>query len=159
MGNLVFDNSAIVFGPGPHAPADVPTSCQLATAALGKVPLFGLCLGHQILGYITGAAIKQRREPWHGTTEELSYDSDSAMFKNLSGPVHVAIYNSLVVEFSPPSPTWKIVARNSIGDVMAMTYDTELSNGNAAWGVQFHPESFLTQSGQTMLKNWMKTFS
>lgn len=158
MRNLVFDNSAIVFGPGPHAPADVPTSCQLATAALGKVPLFGLCLGHQILGYITGASIKQRHEPWHGTTEELLYDSESEMFKDLSGPLRVAIYNSLVVEFPQIPRPWNIVARNSIGDVMAMTYDTDLSDGAAAWGVQFHPESFLTQSGQTILKNWINTF-
>ena len=133
----------LVLSPGPRAPADVPTTLALAHTQLGRVPILGVCLGHQILGALAGAQIVPARAPWHGTTRTI-VPSDATSPLAPLGPFRAAIYNSLVLDAATLPAPWRVIARCAEqGDVQAIA---RIVPGEApALGVQFHPESFLSE--------------
>lgn len=143
-----------VFGPGPHAPKDLPQSAALVKDLMAaQVPLFGVCLGHQIFGHVTGAKIVASKNPWHGSTIEAVITDKHCMFEGIETPLTVACYNSLVVEASTLGGQWNVTATNTDQEVMAMSHsDPKL----LVWSVQFHPESFLSQRGEVILRNWFQ---
>ncbi|MCX6123976.1 MAG: aminodeoxychorismate/anthranilate synthase component II [Proteobacteria bacterium] len=149
-----------VFGPGPKSPMDVPQSLGLATTLLGKVPLLGVCLGHQILGNLTPQGlIRENRtmrahSPWHGTAVGMRVLSDQAIFAGHPKIFSAACYNSLVIDPALLAADWNVSAVNDFGEIMAMEW---LGAGDLAWSVQFHPESFLTESGSIIATNWLRS--
>ena len=143
-----------VFGPGPKSPRDLPLSVHLANSLMGVVPLFGVCLGHQIFGVASGAMIIKAQSPWHGKAALITYENDSPLFAGIESPAKFACYHSLVIERESLSPSWRPVGFNGDNEIMAMQ---RLGDGPAAWSVQFHPESFLSSQGLQIGVNWKKT--
>lgn len=142
----------LLISPGPHQPKDVPLTVELVRNSLGIVPVLGICLGHQILGYVGGAGIKPAKDPWHGSVQKIHILSAEAIFAGLPSSIEAASYNSLVVDRTGLSSDWKVLAENSFGEVMGMM---RTGPGAPAWSVQFHPESFMSGHAEAMAANWL----
>ncbi|MGA0378501.1 MAG: anthranilate synthase component II [Ilumatobacteraceae bacterium] len=140
---------AILISPGPGRPEDAGVTCELIRAAAGRVPLLGVCLGHQAIGHVFGATIVRAPELRHGKTSHVSHDADG-IFSSLSSPLEVTRYHSLVIDPASLPRELVVTATTSDGIVMGVRHQQY-----AMEGVQFHPESILTQQGHTMLKNFL----
>ena len=143
----------LVLSPGPNHPQDVQVTCELTRKVLGKVPILGICLGHQILGYVTGAKVVRASEPWHGHIQKIRILNSTDLFSGVPEQLSVMAYNSLVVEGKSLSPEWRIIAQNEHEEIMALKHQ---KNSVPTFSVQFHPESFLTEYGQHMAMQWHK---
>lgn len=143
----------IVLSPGPGAPDDRRYfgNCLAIIKEMGfKTPILGVCLGHQGIVYAYGGRIAHARRPMHGKTSMISHDG-AGVFKGLPNPIEATRYHSLVADIFTIPPCLKVSAK-SIDDqevmgVRHLEYPVE--------GVQFHPESILTQEGKRMLKNFL----
>jgi para-aminobenzoate synthetase component II len=144
--NLLEKPVPTVLGPGPHAPKDLPKVCNAVTHLSQKTSLFGICLGHQILGHVMGGRIEKARSPWHGSRQAIWLNRESNLFKNFDhDQATVGIYNSLVVVMDSLNHRDALVAaKNRDEEIMALEWQTR--PGCVVIGVQFHPESFLTDS-------------
>ena len=137
-------DALILLSPGPGRPEDAGCCMELIASAKGKVPLLGVCLGHQAIVLEAGGAVERAPEPVHGKVSMLEHDGEGP-FKGLDGPVRVGRYHSLCTP-NPP-PRFRVHARI---DGMAMA----ISDPDARQvGLQFHPESVLTPVGQKLLAN------
>lgn len=145
----------LVFSPGPHQPKDVPLSLLLMKSAIDVVPILGICLGHQMLGFAAGAAIVPAKAPWHGATQPIEVLSHEGPFSGVEKTFRVACYNSLTVERASlrSIPGWTVLAQNNHHEIMAMKKDHA---GVATWSVQFHPESFMSEHGNIIAANWLQ---
>jgi anthranilate synthase/aminodeoxychorismate synthase-like glutamine amidotransferase len=141
---------AIVISPGPCTPAEAGCSLELVRLALGRVPLLGVCLGHQVLGAAAGARIVRAPRPTHGRTSEVHHDGTN-LFAGIPSPMTAGRYHSLVVEATTLPASLTVIARDPEGTIMAIADEPRL-----AWGVQFHPESILTRHGFRLLANFLE---
>lgn len=139
---------AIVISPGPCTPNEAGISLDVVKAAAGKVPLLGICLGHQAIGQAFGGTIR-RAAPMHGKVSRIQHDG-SGLFRGINGPLEVTRYHSLVVEASDLPPALVANARSDDGLIMAMKH-RELP----VFGVQFHPESIATEHGAAICRNFI----
>lgn len=146
----------VVFSPGPNHPLDVPPSIALAKKLVGRVPILGVCLGHQILGAVAGATIIPAQDPWHGSVQEMRVLKNEAIFAGFPACFKAAVYHSLVIDRATLPETWEVVAENAAGEVMAMVLKAAPASQAPAWSVQFHPESFMSEWGDRLLKNWLQ---
>ena len=140
---------AILISPGPGRPEEAGVTCELIRAAAGRVPLLGVCLGHQAIGHVFGASVVRAPELRHGKTSHITHDG-AGVFASLPSPLEVTRYHSLVIDTASIPSDLVVTATASDGTVMGVrhrTYEIE--------GLQFHPESFLTQHGHTMLQNFL----
>lgn len=142
----------LVLSPGPKAPTDAAATWQLAEKSLGRVPILGVCLGHQILGALAGGCIIRARTPFHGSTRELRPLTERGLFHGISSPFRIATYNSLTLDPTGLAAHWQVTARCDRDDVQAIAY--EPPTGAPAWGVQFHPESFMSENADALRRNW-----
>ena len=143
------DPDAIVLSPGPCTPNEAGISIEaIRSFAERGTPVLGVCLGHQALGQAFGGSVV-RGEPVHGKTAEVSHDGRS-IFRGVENPLVAGRYHSLVVD--PELPDEFELSAESNGTVMAIRH-RELP----AEGVQFHPESVLTESGKLILRNFLET--
>ena len=136
---------AIVISPGPRHPNDAAATSSLVRAFLGKVPILGVCLGHQILGNIGGFAVEKASHPFHGSTLEITVQNPGILFAGIPATFSAATYNSLVVKLDPankPAINWMVNAVNQYGEIQGLTWLKDKKQ--PAFGLQFHPESFLT---------------
>ena len=140
---------AIVISPGPGRPEDAGVSCELIRRAVGRTPLLGVCLGHQAIGHVFGAAIVRAPELRHGKTSTITHN-DSGIFAGLPSPLDVTRYHSLVIEPHSLPDTLVATATTSDGTVMAVRH-----RDHPIEGVQFHPESILTTHGHALLRNFL----
>ena len=139
----------VLLSPGPGTPEEAGVCIQMVEQLAGQVPLFGVCLGHQAIGVAYGATVNRAPELLHGKTSEVHH-ADVGVLAGLPDPFTATRYHSLaVVEDTLPAEI-EITGRTPSGVVMAMRH-REL----AVEGVQFHPESVLTQGGHRMLANWL----
>jgi para-aminobenzoate synthetase component 2 len=144
------DVQGVLISPGPGTPQDAGNSMAMVTAcASRRLPLFGVCLGHQAIGAVFGSPIVRAPELLHGKTSEVHHDG-TGVLDGLPQPFTATRYHSLAVEESTLPPELVVNGRTASGVVMAMRH-TELPID----GVQFHPESVLTQGGHRMLANWL----
>jgi para-aminobenzoate synthetase component 2 len=144
------DVQGVLISPGPGTPQDAGNSMAMVTAcASRRLPLFGVCLGHQAIGAVFGSPIVRAPELLHGKTSEVQHDG-TGVLAGLPQPFTATRYHSLAVEESALPPELVVNGRTASGVVMAMRH-TELPID----GVQFHPESVLTQGGHRMLANWL----
>jgi len=140
---------AVLLSPGPGRPEDAGILCEAITAFAGKVPVFGVCLGHQAIGHVFGGNVIRAPELLHGKTS-LVHHHNTGVFSGLESPVQATRYHSLVVEASTLPDCMEITATTDDGMIMGMChrdFDVE--------GVQFHPESILTNHGHKMLANFL----
>ena len=141
----------VLISPGPGTPQEAGASMALVTACARRaLPLFGVCLGHQAIGAVFGAAVVRAPELLHGKTSEVHHDG-SGVLAGLPAPFTATRYHSLTVEESGLPPEIVVTARTASGVVMALRHATLPIDG-----VQFHPESVLTQGGHRMVANWLR---
>ena len=140
---------AIVISPGPCTPREAGISVPLVQQLSQQVPMLGVCLGHQAMAAAFGGQIVTARLPVHGRTSPVHHDGEG-LFEGLPNPLTAARYHSLVVAEDSLDASWEVTARSPDGIVMAMAHQRRL-----AWGVQFHPESILTESGHRLLWNFL----
>ncbi len=142
--------AAIILSPGPCTPYEAGICVELIRANRGSIPLLGVCLGHQAIGAAFGGKVVRAPEPMHGRVSQISHDA-SSLFTACPAPLTVARYHSLIVERSTLPASLQITAETSDGIIMAVQH--------VEWpvfGVQFHPESILTQHGHQLLWNFLK---
>ncbi|GEC60776.1 anthranilate synthase component II [Gluconobacter oxydans] len=147
---LALNPSAIVISPGPGAPAEAGICCDLIRAAAGKVPVFGVCLGHQAIGQVFGAEVVRAPVPMHGKISAVHHDG-TGVFAGLPEPVDVVRYHSLTLAPDSIPETLVVNARTEDGIIMGVRH-----RDYPVHGVQFHPESIASVAGRELLANFLK---
>lgn len=143
---------AVVISPGPGKPGDAGICVELIQRAEGRIPILGVCLGHQAIAEAYGAEVVHAGKLMHGKTSVLRDVQDTALFRDIPGPIQVARYHSLAVREETLPEEIRVTARAEDGEVMAMEhrrYDV--------YGVQFHPESVMTPQGYKMIENFIRS--
>lgn len=140
----------IVISPGPGRPEDAGISCEVIREFAGKIPLLGVCLGHQAIGYVYGARIIIADKIMHGKTS-LIYHTKKEIFKGISNPFEATRYHSLLVERKTLPDCLSVTAWTKDQEIMGLKHKHD-----PVWGVQFHPESILTRAGKDILANFLK---
>ncbi len=140
----------VVISPGPCTPAEAGMSVELVRSLGPKLPVFGVCLGHQAVGVAYGARVVRARRIMHGKTSHIEHDG-SGVFAGLPQPLKATRYHSLVVEDVPDELVVNANVDEDGGQVVMGVRHRE----HPVWGVQFHPESVLTDAGHDMLRNFM----
>ena len=141
---------AIVISPGPCSPAEAGFSVACIQQFRGVVPILGVCLGHQAIVAAAGGRVVQAAEPRHGRTSEVWHDATN-LFAGLPNPLQACRYHSLVADATTMPVSLAVTARTADGVVMAVADEQA-----ALYGVQFHPESILTQGGFRLLANFLE---
>jgi para-aminobenzoate synthetase component 2 len=139
----------VLLSPGPGTPADAGVCIEMVHALAGVVPIFGVCLGHQAIGEAYGAVVGRAPELLHGKTSLVHHDG-SGVLAGLPDPFTATRYHSLAIEPASVPAELEVTARTDNGVIMAVRHRTL-----AVEGVQFHPESVLTEGGHRMLANWL----
>jgi anthranilate synthase component 2 len=139
----------LVISPGPCSPTEAGISVEAIQALAGKIPILGVCLGHQSMGYAYGGRIIRAASLMHGKTSPIHHNGRE-LFQGLANPFNATRYHSLVVERSTLPEVLEISAWTDDGEIMGMRHRTL-----PMWGVQFHPESILTIEGKKLLKNFL----
>lgn len=141
----------IVISPGPCTPKEAGISVDVIKRFGGQIPILGVCLGHQSIGYAFGGEIVRADRLMHGKTSQIHHDG-KGVFKGMPNPFEAIRYHSLLIKRDTMPSCLEITAETDIGEVMGVRHkelDIE--------GVQFHPESILTQEGKTLLRNFLGT--
>ena len=142
--------SHIVISPGPCTPNEAGVSVETIRRLGGKIPILGVCLGHQSIGQAYGGRIVHAREIMHGKTSMIQH-TGQGVFKSLPSPFQATRYHSLVIERDGLPDCLEITAWTEDGEIMGVRHKTL-----PVEGVQFHPESILTQHGHELLANFLK---
>jgi anthranilate synthase/aminodeoxychorismate synthase-like glutamine amidotransferase len=140
----------ILISPGPCTPNEAGVSLEVITKLSGKVPIFGVCLGHQSIGQAFGGKVVRAERLMHGKTSPILHEG-AGVFASLPSPFEATRYHSLLVERGSLPDCLAVTAWTAEGEIMGLkhkTLDVE--------GVQFHPESVLTLEGKKLLANWTK---
>lgn len=141
--------SHIVISPGPGTPDDAGISNELVKNLGGKIPILGVCLGHQCIGQVYGGRIVRALLPMHGKSSQVFHDGKT-IYRGLANPFSAARYHSLVID--PPSVpvALEVSAKTESGEIMGVRHRTFVVEG-----VQFHPESIMTDVGHDLLRNFL----
>jgi anthranilate synthase component 2 len=147
--------SHIVLSPGPCTPDEAGISCEVVRRFAGRMPILGVCLGHQSIGQVFGGTIVRAQRPMHGKVDSIEH-SGKGLFAGLPSPIEATRYHSLVID--PPTlprdfevDAWS-TAPDGSHEIMAIRH-----RSLPVYGVQFHPESFLTPAGYELLRSFLKT--
>ncbi len=139
--------SHIIISPGPGTPADSGVSCEVIRMFYTHIPILGVCLGHQCIGAVFGGKVERAKQLMHGKTSRI-YHYGSDIFEGVPSPFNATRYHSLLV-YEPLPDCLQVTAFTTEGEVMALRHKTA-----PLVGVQFHPESILTEHGKTILQNF-----
>lgn len=142
--------SHIVISPGPGKPSDAGVCEELIKAVLGKIPLMGVCLGHQAICEALGGRITYAPELMHGKQSRVKVKNETLMFKGLPEEIVVARYHSLVAAKDMLPDCLEVTAVDEKGEIMAVQHRT-----SQLYGLQFHPESIMTPDGRSMVQNFL----
>jgi len=140
---------AIIISPGPGTPEDAGISLELVDKFKGEIPIFGVCLGHQTIGQVFGSKIVRADKIMHGKISKM-YHNSKGVFKGLKNPLEATRYHSLIIEKDSLSEELEITAWTDEDEIMGVKHKKYLIEG-----VQFHPESILTEDGLKMLENFL----
>lgn len=147
------DPEAIVLSPGPCTPAEAGVSVEVIRKLGSRVPILGVCLGHQAIGAAYGSQVVRGPRLMHGKTSPIAH-TGQGIFEGLPSPMTVARYHSLVVEPESIPPELEVIARtDEVGfenEIQAIRH-----RQHPVWGVQFHPESIASEHGMTLLRNFL----
>ncbi len=141
--------SRIVISPGPGSPKDAGISNEIIRELGSKIPILGVCLGHQCIGEVFGGKVLGAARLMHGKTSLIHHHGEG-IFKGLDNPFVATRYHSLIVDRKSFPPALKITAQTKEKEIMALQHKKF-----SIFGVQFHPESILTQGGKALLRNFL----
>lgn len=144
------DPSHIIISPGPCTPLEAGISNDVVRYFRGIIPILGVCLGHQCIGYVYGGLVRRAVLPMHGKESVVTHDGQT-IFRNLPSPLVVGRYHSLVIDADSVPSTLEVSAKTEDGVIMGIR-----DSRNAVEGVQFHPESIMTPEGHNLLSNFLK---
>ena len=140
----------ILVSPGPCSPAEAGVSCDIIRHFGSKLPVFGVCLGHQALGYVYGGKVIRADRLMHGKTSPILH-TGKGVLRGMPNPFDAIRYHSLLVERKSLPAELEITAETKEGEIMGLQHRTL-----PVYGVQFHPESILTQDGKRILQNFLE---
>nr|WP_110940714.1 aminodeoxychorismate/anthranilate synthase component II [Geosporobacter subterraneus] len=140
----------IVLSPGPCTPNEAGICIDVVKHFKGRIPILGICLGHQTIGQVFGGKIVRAIEPVHGKVHSISHNN-KGVFKGLKNPLKVTRYHSLVIERESLPDCFEITADTSEGEIMGIRHKEYMIEG-----VQFHPEAILTEMGMELLDNFLQ---
>ena len=140
----------ICISPGPCTPSEAGISCEVIKHFGGRVPIFGVCLGHQSIGQVYGGEVVRADRLMHGKTSPIIHTGEN-VFAGIPSPFEATRYHSLLVKRSTLPDCLKITAETAEGEIMGLAH-RELP----VFGVQFHPESILTKEGKRLIKNFLE---
>lgn len=140
----------ICISPGPRSPAEAGLSIDVIKRYAGKVPILGVCLGHQAIGAAFGGNIVRAKEIMHGKTSEITHKGTD-IFKGLPSPYTVIRYHSLAIDRDTLPDCLDVTAETADGEIMGVRHKTL-----PIYGVQFHPESVLSEHGHALLRNFLE---
>ncbi|AOT72594.1 anthranilate synthase component II [Geosporobacter ferrireducens] len=140
----------IVLSPGPCTPNEAGICIDVVKSFKGKIPILGICLGHQTIGQVFGGKIVKALEPVHGKVHPISHNNQG-VFKGLKNPLKVTRYHSLVIERESLPVCFEITAETGEGEIMGIRHKEYMIEG-----VQFHPEAILTEMGMELLDNFLQ---
>src|SRR5574340_169477 len=140
----------IVISPGPCTPSEAGVSVEAIKQFAGKIPILGVCLGHQSIGQAFGGKIVHAKQLMHGKTSAIRHNN-AGVFRGLPNPFQATRYHSLVIERASLPDCLEITAWTDDGEIMGVRHKTL-----AIEGVQFHPESILTEHGHQLLRNFLE---
>ncbi|MDR3278460.1 MAG: aminodeoxychorismate/anthranilate synthase component II [Oscillospiraceae bacterium] len=143
--------SRLVISPGPGKPSDAGVCEAAITHFAGRLPILGVCLGHQAICEAFGATVSHAKQLMHGKPSEILLDADCPLFAGLQGSISGARYHSLAAVPDTVPETLSVTARTADGEIMGVRH-----RAYQVYGVQFHPESILTPRGRTILENFLK---
>ncbi|MDD2483895.1 MAG: bifunctional anthranilate synthase component II/anthranilate phosphoribosyltransferase [Eubacteriales bacterium] len=142
--------AAIVISPGPGYPSSAGISIDVINEFAGKIPILGICLGHQAIGQAFGGKIVPAKVAIHGKTSTIAIDAASPLFAGMPEAITVARYHSLVVDDKMLPEELEVISKTEDGEIMAIAHKTY-----PVYGLQFHPESFMTKYGKRILRNFV----
>ena len=146
-----FDLSHIIISPGPGKPSDAGVCEDVIRHFAGKIPILGICLGHQAICEVYGATVTYAKELMHGKQSVAELDNGSVLFAGMKKQITVARYHSLAADPDTMPDELKVTATTEDGEIMAVEH-TKFP----VYGVQFHPESVLTPEGRKIIENFLK---
>lgn len=141
--------SSIVLSPGPGRPEDAGICVDVIKAFMNKMPILGVCLGHQAIGIATGGKVVQANEIMHGK-DSLVFHNAEGLYKEMPNPFRAGRYHSLIIERETLPEVLQVESETKDGIIMGVRI-----RNTSVYGVQFHPESMLTPEGKTLVKNFM----
>ena len=141
----------IILSPGPGYPKDAGVCEEVIAKLKGQVPILGVCLGHQAICEAFGGKIVHAKELMHGKKSDITVDNNCGIFSGLPRVIPCARYHSLIADRDTLPKELKVIAEDEIGEIMAVKH-----RDYSIYGLQFHPESILTENGITMLKNFIE---
>ena len=147
----LMEPAMIVLSPGPCTPDESGICLEVVNAFKGRIPILGICLGHQIIGQAFGCRVVKAKEPVHGKVHPITHNN-SGVFKGLNNPLNVTRYHSLVVENEALPDFFEITAQTKEGEIMGLRHKRYQIEG-----VQFHPEAILTEMGMELLDNFFQS--
>lgn len=139
----------LVISPGPKSPKEAGICLEAVREFYDKIPVLGICLGHQTIGAAFGAKIIHAKQLMHGK-QSVIHHNGQGIFQGIPSPVRVARYHSLAVDEKTLSPDFTVLSRTDDGEIMAMEH-----RQYPVTGIQFHPESVFTQYGKKMIENFL----
>lgn len=142
--------SHVIVSPGPCTPKEAGISNAVVAAFAGKIPILGVCLGHQCIGDALGGKVDRALRPMHGKASLVRHEG-TGLFEGLPNPLRVTRYHSLIVKDEGLPPGLRVTARSEEGEIMALAHEE-----HALFGVQFHPEAVLTERGHDLLRNFLR---
>ena len=140
----------IIISPGPRTPLEAGISNDVVRYFRGKIPILGVCLGHQCIGYVYGGIIRRANVPVHGKTSIIFHDGET-IYSGLSSPLVGGRYHSLVIDTETAPDSLEVSARTEDGEIMGVR-----NREDVVEGIQFHPESILTDRGHDILANFLR---
>ncbi|USG66004.1 aminodeoxychorismate/anthranilate synthase component II [Brevibacillus ruminantium] len=143
----------LMVSPGPCTPNEAGISMEAIRHFAGKIPILGVCLGHQSIGQVFGGKVIRAERLMHGKTSEVFHDGKT-IFSGIPSPFTAARYHSLIVEEISLPPELEVTARTAEGEIMAVRH-----RQFPIEGVQFHPESIITQHGKQLLQNFLHAYA
>jgi len=147
---LALRPDAVVISPGPCTPAEAGIATPLVQTLAGRVPVLGVCLGHQCIGAAFGGKVVRAQAPVHGKTSDIHHDGRT-IYQGLPTPLTATRYHSLIVDRATLPPVLEVSAQLGDGTIMGLRHRDALVEG-----VQFHPESILTTTGKTLIGNFLR---